>query len=283
MLEGQVTIQAEKITPVVPRTADILTNFDADGDTYTNLEEVSAGSNPCDPRSLPPIAFPSFAETTDLSRNGNAALFGSALRLTQSAVNFQVGSVWFKRSKQFVQDGFDTTFQFQITAPSGAVHPDDRNSGGDGFAFVIQGAGDAILGASGGGIGYEGILKSLAVEFDTWWNNANGFVDLKDPNGNHISVQTRGPEANSPHHSASLGATVGIPNLSDGRVHTVTITYLPGTMRIFFDNALVLTVSVDLTLHLQLADGRAWVGFTAATGLAHENHDILSWSFKGRQ
>jgi hypothetical protein len=52
-------------------------------------------------------------------------------------------------------------------------------------------------------------------------------------------------------------------------------------LSIFFDSpdVPVLNVAVDIEALLQLHGGSAWVGFTAATGDATENHDILAWSF----
>ena len=48
--------------------------------------------------------------------------------------------------------------------------------GGDGFAFVIHldPNATATLGAGGEGMGYAGIRNSLVVEFDTWYNPAQG-------------------------------------------------------------------------------------------------------------
>jgi hypothetical protein len=40
----------------------------------------------------------------------------------------------------------------------------------------------------------------------------------------------------------------------------------------------VLKTVVDFSIATD-HEGRAWVGFTAATGFGYENHDILSWSF----
>jgi hypothetical protein len=37
---------------------------------------------------------------------------------------------------------------------------------------------------------------------------------------------------------------------------------------------------MDLGQFLSLTSGRAFVGFTAGTGGAFENHDILTWSFR---
>lgn len=42
----------------------------------------------------------------------------------------------------------------------------------------------------------------------------------------------------------------------------------------------VLSVPLRIEKSLELNHGRAWVGFTAATGeLAWQTHDILSWQF----
>jgi hypothetical protein len=54
-----------------------------------------------------------------------------------------------------------------------------------------------------------------------------------------------------------------------------------GTLQIFMDDNRTprLTVAVDLGTLLSLDDSRAFVGFTAGTGTATEDHDILNWSF----
>ena len=41
----------------------------------------------------------------------------------------------------------------------------------------------------------------------------------------------------------------------------------------------MLTVPLDLSSTLDLDGGRAWVGFTAATGGGWQNHDILNWEY----
>ena len=52
-------------------------------------------------------------------------------------------------------------------------------------------------------------------------------------------------------------------------------------MTIFLDDLTtpVLSVAVDLAGTLELDSGRAWVGFTGATGGGYQNHDILSWEY----
>ena len=43
----------------------------------------------------------------------------------------------------------------------------------------------------------------------------------------------------------------------------------------------VLNATVDLGKQLSLDEGKAWAGFTAATGRRSQTHDVLSFSFVG--
>ena len=224
----------------------------------------------------PPVSFnyPDFSSLAGLNLIGSAKQSGNILRLTPADFG-QGGAAW-ATFRQPVGDGFDTTFQFQIT--------DLLDTGADGFAFVIQnatqsfngGGGASALGGGGGELGYFGIPNSLAVEFDTWFN-----PEWNDPNENHVSIHTIGDQFNSTDEFFSLGSTTAIPDLSDGNVHTVRISYTPGTLQVFLDDLSnpILSVPADLGAILYLDHGHAWLGFTAATGGAAENHDILNWSY----
>ena len=220
------------------------------------------------------FSFPDFSTVAGLNLNGDAAQVGNSLRLTSSFPG-QLGSAWFNLPQQ-VQNGFQSTFQFQIT--------DLQLNGADGLAFVIQNSSAGALGAPGGAMGYGGIFNSVAVEFDTWQNLVSDFSPtflLGDPNDNHLSVHTRGTLPNSFDEGFSLGSTTLIPNLSDGSIHIAEITYAAGNLSVFLDDLAAprLVVALNLATTLNLADGRAGVGFTAATGGAYENHDILNWQF----
>jgi len=227
------------------------------------------------------IDFPDFSSMEGLNLVGDAAQFDGRLRLTPSAENMTAWA-WFA-SKQRLQTGFTTTFEFQITDIAGLVHPDSGEMGADGIAFVIQNWSPLILGETGGlHIGYTGLRNSVAIEFDTWWNNGGVSGDQGDLNGNHVSVHTNGTEPNSAHHDFSLASTSAIPDLSDGGVHIVRIEYAPGMMLVFIDNLVnpALEVTLDLATILSLDAGQAWIGFTSATGAAYENHDILNWTLE---
>jgi len=212
------------------------------------------------------LVFSDFSDLTGLNLVGNANQVGTVLRLVPAYLS-QRGAAW-TSSKQCVGLGFDTTFSFKITY--------QYNGGADGLAFVIQNHAADALGGGGGGIGYQDIPNSLAVEFDTWFN---GGPD--EPDGNHVSVRSEGIYPNWATGTPSL-ATVAITSpqfSSDGLEHTARITYVPGSIVVYLDSVEVLAVAVDLSTLLSLDSGTAFVGFTGATGAAAENEDILSWSF----
>jgi hypothetical protein len=218
-----------------------------------------------------------------LALNGTAAptaptvLTGPVLQLANNVS--QTSSAWLGTAIP-VSSAFTTTFRFQIT-PAASSGP---NSIGDGFAFVIQAAptGAATLGATGYGmyIGYDGIPNSIAIEFDTY---ENGQYD--DPAGSHIGIQSLGTQPNTPDHT-NASANFGGPTLAsfaDGNVHTATITYDgSATISVYLDGSAtpVLSSAVPINLNTLLGlSGPAYVGFTAATGAAQENSDILSWTW----
>ena len=63
-------------------------------------------------------------------------------------------------------------------------------------------------------------------------------------------------------------------------MHTARIVFEPPVLSVFLENSLTpaLKTVVDFSLATD-HNGSAWVGFTAATGLGYQNHDILNWSF----
>ncbi|MBM3214625.1 choice-of-anchor C family protein [Candidatus Poribacteria bacterium] len=217
-------------------------------------------------RSAEPSIFPHPEFSHPLAVVGDAITSGGYLRLTQPA-NWQVGAAW-STTKLPVAGGFESRFRFRIT--------DFGDRGADGLAFVIQNSEPFALGDLGGGIGYSGIANSLAVEFDTWDNS-----DFPDPDDNHISLHTARIKVNRTDHAYALASTSDIPRLASGATHTVLVRYAPGSFQVFLNDLTKPILSVPLRLPdtLFLDHGSAWVGFTAATGGAHESHDILSWSF----
>lgn len=247
---------------------------------------------------------------TNGSPNNPTVTSANILRLTTANTN-QHTSAWYSLP-QPLSTGFTTAFQFQISSANSCGF---CSFPADGMALVIQNdpAGTGALGytvdgqnmaygnndvptASGPG---NAITNSLAIELDTHQNN-----DYGDPDGNHIAVQSCGPNnastltPNSADHDylcpdgnlAKL-ALESLPSgmsLSDGNTHTITVNYLPpgnctsncNNLSVYLDSTLILQATLDITKQLYLTgNGSAYVGLTAATGAVVENNDVVSWSF----
>src|SRR5579859_47601 len=264
-------------------------------------------SNVCANSSTPP---PSCQILTNGSPSRPQVISGGILRLTTANTN-QHGSAWFY-TQQPLASGFTTAVQFRLTNTNSCflcTFP------ADGLALVIQNdpSGTGALGYTGNGqnLAYgnndvstahgvgSAILNSLAIELDTHQN-----TNYSDPDGNHIAVQSCGPNNSStltpnsadhnymcPNGALAKLALQSLPSglsLTDGLTHTITVNYLPpGTctsncnnLSIYFDSTLILQTTVDITAQLNLTSGSsAYIGFTAATGASVENNDIISWSF----
>jgi len=238
------------------------------------------------------------------------------LRLTSSHPD-RVGSVW-RSERIHVQNGFQTEFEFQISDlsksctlvrdasfsskkyESCAVH------GGDGFAFVIHRdeMGMYAVGEGSSQLGFGGLKKALAVEFDIWYNPEQGDV-LQD----HITVRANGHEGLNAGVTSALHAPI-TSTLADGALHLVKIAYYPyvktdlleffslrqpcykflkdmdrenrlGTLAVWLDDEVdpLIALPINLGIALDLEDDLSVVGFTAATGRSFAKHDLLSWRF----
>jgi Calx-beta domain len=198
------------------------------------------------------IGDANFSSTTGLALVGTAKPVSGRLQLTPAKVN-KAGAGWYT-TPQAVQDGFNTTFQFQSSAGDGGV------------AFVIQNSpdGTGAIGWAQSYLGYKPIANTFAVAF-------NYYTD-------QIQLST--------------GQSTAAPVLNDGQPHAVNIDYLAnaggtgGALRVFLDGGLtpVVTASVDLDQVVSLAaGGKAWIGFTASSngyGLTpYPQNEIVNWSF----
>jgi Bacterial lectin len=87
-----------------------------------------------------------FSSLEEFSLVNSAGTDGHVLRITPSA-RFTNGAAW-SRTRQYVQYGFDTIFEFKLTKQ------DQFYGGGDGLAFVIQDSGDRAIGGFGASLGF---------------------------------------------------------------------------------------------------------------------------------
>jgi len=207
-------------------------------------------------------SFPDFSDLTGLTLNNDAAQSGTDLRLVP-ALTGQSGSAFFDSTVGIEQ--FTTQFEFELSALGVS---DGSDLGADGIVFTIQNdaAADAALGTGGGSLGYVGISPSVGVSFDHW---INGF-DTQE----NISIHSGG--------SITKLAEAAF-EFDPDTTYTVWIDYDGITLEIFISTTNVkpgapsLTHVIDIPTTVGSSD--AYVGFTASTGAAVGNHDILSWNF----
>ena len=217
------------------------------------------------------------------------------------------------------------------------LHGTCEVKGGDGFAFVvwdadadeeaaleaanasadatnatapdnaIDGAELLGVGAPGPGLGYAGLRRSVAVEFDLWHNPL-----LEDPYEPHVAIHTDGASPNSAHHGARLASTTEIPDFADGSRHVARVSFAPdagwdavasaiasgecrgagarlgrfmranpGLLRVYIDDmdAPVLSAPIEMATVFRDGADSARVGFTAGTGESWVTVDVVAWNF----
>lgn len=216
------------------------------------------------------LTFSDFSDTTGLVLNGDTAVVAGGLRLTPSLPN-RGGSVFTETPIDLGPNAtFSTAFSFRISNGQGIQDPGSGPEGADGIAFVLQTVNNS-LGAVGAGLGYAGIQPSLAIEFDTFKNMNNN-----DPDGNHMGISENGdPES-------ELTAAI-VQVLNDGSVYHAWADYDGASLEVRFSPTASrpstpgMSYAVDLAALLETEE--AFVGFTASTGSAFNDHDILSWQF----
>lgn len=225
------------------------------------------------------IIFTDFSSTAGLTLNGDAVgnvnngIDASPVLRLAPSVQSQAGSAF--TSSLFDVSGFHSTFNFRITNPGG--FPDvSGESGADGITFTIQTTGPGALGGDGAGLGYAGIGNSVAIEFDTWNNDPTNFPTINDPNSNHVGIDVDGS-------MASLVAAAVDSLFDDGNLWYAWIDYDGTTLEVRTNQTGVrpagANVSMVIDIPTTIGSSTAYVGFTAGTGAAFGDHDIISWQF----
>lgn len=211
------------------------------------------------------VALPEFSDTSILTLNGDAAQADSVLRLTPDSPS-QAGSAFLTNPFRVDQSTlFETRFDFLISGGDGS----------DGLAFVIHSDEDgaSAVGGPGGNLGYGGISRSLAIEFDT---HLNVFAsEISDPNDNHVAVSVFG--------RPGFQVATGIPSfdLNAGDIISALINYDGAALDVFLSDEDLFSdtpiLSTPLSLETVIGRGDAFFGFTAGTGDGFNAHDILNW------
>jgi hypothetical protein len=192
------------------------------------------------------------------------------LRISPAIAGLGRGGAWLAE-KQPIRNGFETTFQIQIT--------EKHSSGADGMAFVIQNGAQPAVGQTGQDLGYGGVTNEFVVHFDNYHWGDHPTAGRYDEIAVLAATTPTTPLHND--YGNFLAAANRQVNYSDGAVHTVKIVYVPGNLRVFLDDLEnpLMTVYVNLAKVMNLDAGRAWIGFTASSGADWQNHDVVSWTF----
>jgi hypothetical protein len=236
------------------------------------------------------FTYNGFASTAGLTLVGNAATTttgdGTVLRLTpatfsQSGAGYSTSAFTLGAS-----DTFSSQFQFRFTNPGG-IDP------ADGITLVLA-ANPTGLGTAGGGMGYQGVPNSVAIEFNTY---NNGLSLPTDASSNHVSIDTNGVltdlDLTNVYGNGSCGFLGGFPSqnpntvagcMSNGDLWTANVSYDGTNLNVslldpaegFTFNAIT---NYPINISSFLGTNNAFVGFTAGTGSGFENHDIVNWEF----
>lgn len=213
--------------------------------------------------------FP-FKSSAQFVLNNDAAITepecsdSSTTYLLTPNLNNQSGQIWYKIPVNLTHR-FDIQFEMYLGAKAYSI-------GADGICFVFQQQ-SVNAGSGGGGIGYQGITPSLAVEFDTYQNGwdppfchtaieKNGDVEHTDNSGNNLA----GPVQLSPTN----------PNLPDDAWHNVEIIWNPVTdsISMYFDCVFRIAYQGDIIDSIFGGNPNVYWGFTAGTGGADNNQEI---------
>ncbi len=187
--------------------------------------------------------------------NGSTGLDDFRLQLTNGGT-LEAGSAFYAQPVNI--QAFTTDFTFQLSNPQA-----------DGFTFTIQSGGPSALGGVGGGLGYAGIPKSVAIKFDIY-NNAGEGADS-------TGLYTNGASPTVP----AIDLTSTPINLHSGGYYNAHITYDGLNLTITLTDPISLqgwTHVWPINIPATVGGNAAYVGFTGGTGGLTSSQKITSWT-----
>ncbi len=230
----------------------------------SDISNVATVSTLTGPGSLSPDFSTNFNTASSLlSLQGSVSgkipsVVDGALQLTSGVVG-DAGTAFTK--SEFPITSFSTHFTFQ-----------ELSAVANGFTFAVQNGSATVYGSAGGGLGYKGIGKSMAVEFSLY--NAAGTGP-----GSSTGVGIDGAAPVGADASENLPSSI---NFHSTDIFAVAITYNGTTLSVkITDETTHAKASLSYTINIpeQVGGSVAHVGFTASTGGSTAVQDIKTWSF----
>jgi gliding motility-associated-like protein len=185
--------------------------------------------------------------------NGSATKNSCNCYTLTPAEGWKSGSVW-NSQKINLNNPFDFKFNVFLGCTS--------SPGADGIVFILQ-PNSTSIGASGEGMGFDGISPSVGIALDTWQN-----FNLNDPAYDHISIQLNGNVNHNFDLAGPVPASASSNDIEDCQWHKLRITWDPVTKwyKAYFNDVLRVEAQIDLITNVFNNDPFVFWGFSAATG-----------------
>ncbi|MDV6169931.1 L-type lectin-domain containing protein, partial [Flavobacterium sp. DG1-102-2] len=203
--------------------------------------------------------FTGISQLTPTYIGSAASTGGNCYTITNNAGN-NSGAAWYSNPIDLSQD-FDIVFNAFFGANAG---------GADGMAFVLKSTSNAVIGNTGGGLGYENLTgQTLAVEFDTYTNSNYG-----DPAYDHIGLESSGLVNHNLVAPVQASATSG--NIKDNQQHEVKITWRASThiLKVYFDCVERISYNNQIIISIFGGSPTVYFGFTGSTGALSNQQSV---------
>jgi Chitobiase/beta-hexosaminidase C-terminal domain/Legume lectin domain len=204
-----------------------------------------------------------FSSPAGLTFNGSAkATNDTRLQLTDGGLN-EAGSVFWNAPINI--QAFTTNFEFQLS-----------NAQGNGFTFTIQNVGTTALGGPSAGLGYQDILKSVAVKFN-FYNYTNPTSGASS-GSNATGIYTNGQPPLAPYVDLTPS---GIQLASDDSIQA-QIVYDGANLTLNLLDLVTndkFTMTQAINIPQKVGGNTAYVGFTGGTGGLSSSQKLLTWTY----
>ncbi|MDA8956580.1 gliding motility-associated C-terminal domain-containing protein [Flavobacteriales bacterium] len=196
------------------------------------------------------------------------------------------GALWY-------QNQIDLNDSFELVANINLGCDTITTSGGDGIAFVIHDGGpnQATAPYGGGELGYGSldpiicISPSLAIQFDTYTDNATDYPSINDPLFDHIGLMKNGSiEHNSGQDLLTVpfgDNAIDVENCDLYSNQQITIRWnaIDTILQLFYCNGIdnidtLIDIKYDIKNEIFTGNSLTYLGFTGSTGSAKNLHKV---------